>query len=217
MPLALNASVVRALVAAAAWEYEYALTYNQSRGLKANVGFLLSDAATTLATALPVALAPATAATAGSGDVAVPAGQPIRFALFSGHDTGPVGPLLAAFGALQNEWPAYASLVVLEAWAPPPSADSNPLTSTARTPSAHYADSGAFVRVLFQGRVLPVPGCNATEAEGLCPLADFLNFVAAWSPTEAECAPLASSAASAATPSAASRRRLSPRVPRATE
>jgi hypothetical protein len=209
---------VRALVAAAAWEYEYALTYNQSRGLKANVGFLLSDAATTLATALPVALAPATAAPAGSGgDVAVPAGQPVRFALFSGHDTGPVGPLLAAFGALQNEWPAYASLVVLEAWAPPSSADSNFFTSTARTPSAHSADSGAFVRALFQGRVLPVPGCNATEPEGLCPLADFLKFVAAWAPTEAECAPLAPSAASAATPSAASRRRLSTRVPRATE
>lgn len=188
VPSALNASLVKQIIAAATWEYNYALQYDSRRGLKANVGFLLADSVATLETALAT----------GKNDVD---SSSIQFALYSGHDTGPIGPLMSAFGVLQDEWPAYASLIVLEAWAP---------SDVAEKSRAELATSNSFVRVLFQGGVLPVPGCNNATNDGLCPLAEFLAFAADFMPTEAECAVDSAS-------SSARRRRASPRVPRSTE
>lgn len=218
MPSALNASIVQGIVAAATWEYNYALQYDNRRGLKANVGFLFNDSAAALATAIPGTLtAGATANRQNRQAVKQSSVDPIRFALFSGHDTGPLGPMMSAFGVLNEEWPTYASMIVLEAWA----TDATSAATAAAGSSSTQLDSddstsGAYVRVLFQGRVLPVPGCNAT-AEGLCPLADYLNFTAAWYPTEADCSTGSTSSSSSSSDFRSHRGRFPFRVPRATE
>ena len=213
MPSGLNASIAQGIVAAATWEYNYALQYDHGRGLKANVGFLLNDSAAALATAIPEAQTIDAHSHGTSEAVKQRSVDPIRFALFSGHDTGPLGPLLSAFGVLNEEWPAYASMIVLEAWAPDTfSAGSSSSSSSSAQRNGDDPTSGAYVRVLFQGRVLPVPGCNATS-EGLCPLANYLNFTAAWYPTEADC----STGSSFSTVDRRRRGRFPFRVPRATE
>lgn len=206
---------MQGIVAAATWEYKYALQYDNRRGLKANVGFLFNDSAATLATAFPEALVAGATANRQSHRAAKQSSRdPIRFALFSGHDTGPLGPMMSAFGVLNEEWPTYASMIVLEAWAP--DADSAAAAGS-RSTQRHGDDpaNGAYVRVLFQGRVLPVPGCNITE-EGLCPLADYLNFTAAWYPTEADCS-TGSTSSSSSSDARRHRSRFPFRVPRATE
>lgn len=43
---------------------------------------------------------------------------PIKFALYSGHDTV-IAPLLAALGAYDCKWPPYASHIALELWSKP--------------------------------------------------------------------------------------------------
>ena len=80
-------------------------------------------------------------------------------------------------GLSADDWPAYASLLVLEAWAPPESGEG----------AAAAAES--LVRFVFRGKAVGVPGCEeATTAEGLCPLSSFLAWAASLLPTDADCA-----------------------------
>lgn len=123
---------------------------------------------------------------------------PLRFVLFSGHDTGPVGPLLQALGLFPwadptqaDSWPAYASLLALEAWAPPsavgPSSGPSGDADASDADPTDLSGDGAFVRLVFQGSPVALPGCALT-ADGLCPLGTFLDFAAALVPTEEDCA-----------------------------
>ena len=63
-----------------------------------------------------------------------------KFMLFSGHDTS-VGPLLAALGVFDGTWPPYASHVSLELY-------------------VNSSTKAAYVRTLYQGDVVVVPGCS---------------------------------------------------------
>lgn len=81
------------------------------------------------------------------------AGKPVTpFRLYSGHDTGPIIPFLAAYGVWDGQWPTYAAMITLE---------------------LHQRASGAFaVRLTYNGNVLAVPGCGS-DPQGLC---DFPTF-----------------------------------------
>lgn len=74
-----------------------------------------------------------------------------KFLLYSGHDTGPMMPTLAAFGLLKDKWAPYASLISME------------LYESSTTP-ADWA-----VRFVYNGTVMNVPGCS----DAICPWADF--------------------------------------------
>jgi len=98
-PSGLNASLARMAEGAMAWQLGYSMAYNNGSGLRANVGLLLSDVVSTLATALPTAQPAAmpadqpkarSAARPKASTAWATASEPLRFALFSGHDTGPM-------------------------------------------------------------------------------------------------------------------------------
>ncbi|ETV72467.1 hypothetical protein, variant 1 [Aphanomyces astaci] len=79
-----------------------------------------------------------------------------RFALYSGHDDT-VMPLLAALGGSQwlQDWPPYAAYLSFE---------------------LYENNSGShFVRFVYQGQPLTVPGC---QDDKLCPLDVFTNMTA---------------------------------------
>jgi len=83
--------------------------------------------------------------------------------LYAAHDTTIIPLLLALQRGLPAEtqaaaaWPPYASSVALELWAPPKEAP----------------HGGAFVRVLFNGQVLPMACAEEGAVGGACPLAAF--------------------------------------------
>jgi hypothetical protein len=80
--------------------------------------------------------------------------QPFR--LYSGHDTGPIIPFLAAFGVYDGNWPTYAAMITLE---------------------LHQSTSNAdawFVRMTYGGAVLNIPGC--ADSQGLCAWEQFVTI-----------------------------------------
>ena len=109
-----------------------------------------------------------------------------KFVLFSGHDTGPMMPVLGALGifdAFPYVFTPYASLIAIEL-----------LEDT--TTASNAGGSGAlFVRVIYNGKVAKVPwdvcgphGGNELGGEWLCAYDGFAARVAAMVPTPEECA-----------------------------
>lgn len=88
-----------------------------------------------------------------------------RFVLYSGHDLGPMMPLLASFKVWDAIWTPYASLIAWE------------LLRGRR--DGEYA-----LRFIYNGRVLRIPGCNSS----VCALNDFLSVAKNLIPTEEDCA-----------------------------
>ena len=100
-----------------------------------------------------------------------------KFVLVSGHDTGPINPVLGALGVLPSdpyEPPPFAAMIVLELLQ---------AESTGRT---------LYVRVMYNGNVVQVPwkgvcGPVGPGGDWLCDWLGFSKRVAAMVPTEAEC------------------------------
>ena len=68
------------------------------------------------------------------------------FLLYSGHDDGPMEPVLAAFGVWDGTWPRYAAMMTLELFH---------MSSAPATP---------LVRMVYNGQVLHVSaGSNRTS------------------------------------------------------
>lgn len=86
-----------------------------------------------------------------------------KFLLFSGHDTGPILPLLHAFRVTDGTWPPYASSIAIEL----------------------YEDSHGkhVVRMVYNGKALTIPGCGST----LCPWKRFEAIAEKVTPTDEEC------------------------------
>jgi hypothetical protein len=103
------------------------------------------------------------------------------FLLYSGHDTGPMGPVLAALGIGGAEFPRFADLLSLELHCVTEGANNHTAAETASAASA-YA-----VRIVHNGAVVTsrVAGCPAGEE--LCPYAAFHAAAAALVPTPEEC------------------------------
>ncbi|KDO35037.1 hypothetical protein SPRG_01101 [Saprolegnia parasitica CBS 223.65] len=80
-----------------------------------------------------------------------------KFVLYSGHDDT-VMPILAAIGGADwlRDWPPYAAFVAFEVY-------------------TQVATAARFVRIVYQGKPLTLPGCNA---DALCPLSLFLEWTA---------------------------------------
>jgi hypothetical protein len=98
---------------------------------------------------------------------AVKGTSPVKLALYSGHDTGPIMPVLFAFGVEDGQWAPYASTIVFE---------------LLEAPGAHSNEHA--VRMLYNGKALHIPGCGGV----ICPWVSFEAIAAAVVPTELECA-----------------------------
>ena len=92
-----------------------------------------------------------------------------KLALYSGHDTGPILPLLYAFGVADRSWPAYGSMIALELYEDPKR-------------SKEAASHG--VRMIYNGEVKVIPGCGGAP---ICPWESFLRVAEAVVPREGEC------------------------------
>lgn len=103
-----------------------------------------------------------------------------RFVLHSGHDTGPMGPLLGALGVAPSEFPRFGDLVAIELYRTGTAASRAPLA----TGGGHGQHS---VRLVHNGEVVTrrVPGCPS-DAD-LCPFESFRAIAAALTPTPREC------------------------------
>ena len=114
-----------------------------------------------------------------------------KFVLWSGHDTGPMAPVLAALRVGGAEFPRFNDLLAVELHRAPSAA-------ARRTPSGHpsghpsgregrsAAASEYAVRLVHNGQVVTplVPGCPKAE---LCPYIAFHATAAKLVPTPAEC------------------------------
>ena len=128
-----------------------------------------------------------------------------KFVLLSGHDTGPMAPVLAALRIGGAEFPRFADLIAIELHrqAPAPARRQAPTGYTgaasgmeagaasgmeagAASAMEAGAASGLSVRIVHNGQVVTplVPGCPSAE---LCPFADFHAAAAALVPTPREC------------------------------
>lgn len=94
-------------------------------------------------------------------------GDPVKFVLYSGHDTS-VAPLLGALGAKgrQMGWPPYASNVVMELW-------------------RKQGEDDLFVRVFYNGEILQTEWCDMRA----CQLEKFKERIGEFIPVNplAEC------------------------------
>ena len=102
-----------------------------------------------------------------------------RLSVYSGHDASIIA-LLAAMGAFEGEWPPVASTVVVETWRGGGGGRGGARWSTRSYPAevrAGRPEADAMVRVVFNGRVIDLPGCAEQEPlhrGGLCPLEAFV-------------------------------------------
>lgn len=83
----------------------------------------------------------------------------LKLIVFSGHDTS-IAPLLAAFDVLGDEWPPFASNIILE------------LFEEKQSPNKHH------VRLIFNGNYMKMPACKSTidGRPELCPINEFLEM-----------------------------------------
>ena len=88
---------------------------------------------------------------------------------FSGHDTGPMMPLLAAFNVWDGIWTPYASLISWELYSK---------NNTRKLSTQDYV-----IRFVYNGQVMQVPGCS----DELCNLDEFLSVAESLVPTASEC------------------------------
>lgn len=137
LPTGFNNTLVDGVFDFASELYVLLNTYNSSAFAKAGMASLVSDSVNAMKKMM-------------AGGAAQP------FLLFSGHDTGPIIPLLAAFGVWDGLWPTYASMITLE------------LHQMTASPS-QYA-----VRFTYAGNTLMLPGCS--DSQGLCAWPKFLTI-----------------------------------------
>ena len=102
----------------------------------------------------------------------------VKMAIWSGHDTGPMSPVIGALGVGGSEFPRFNDLLAIELYSS---------TSTTSTSSA-----GAMVRVVHNGEVVTdlVPGCSDSVDsvhDGLCSWVHFHQTVMNMVPTPSEC------------------------------
>lgn len=143
----------------------------------------------------------------GKGKETAPAStatEGLSMRLVSAHDTTLI-PLLAALSNNDGVWPKYASYIAFELWRPPSGS-----TSPHVTEDVDEEEEEPLVRVVFNGRVLLVPGCTPAACHssikgaaggdgggaeaGMYRLSDFRQALSAVLPVdlEAECRPRAS-------------------------
>ena len=109
-----------------------------------------------------------------------------RLSVYSGHDSTIIA-LLAVLGAFQGEWPPVASTVVVETWRV--GGSGRPHWSSRAL--GRVGEGGEMVRVLFNGEVLPLPGCagqDPTHRGGLCALDKFVAMADERDPRDYEAA-----------------------------
>jgi hypothetical protein len=99
-----------------------------------------------------------------------------KFVLYSGHDTGPMMPLLGAFGVFASDpfvFTPYASLISFEL-------------------VENTSSKLLFVRMVYNGNVMRIPwkGCGPVGGKDnwMCPWDGFISGAAALVPTTEECA-----------------------------
>ncbi|GAA5925727.1 uncharacterized protein JCM15063_005100 [Sporobolomyces koalae] len=114
-----------------------------------------------------------------SAKIDSPATANLKVAINSCHDTS-VGGILNALGAFDYRWPPFTSHLGIELY----KASQNSSNSTSSVPSSEMtAKSNHFVRVLFNGRTLSIPGCkqpgNHLEGTngGICTWTAFENVL----------------------------------------
>ena len=107
-----------------------------------------------------------------------------RFVLLSGHDSGPMAPVLAALRIGGREFPRFGDLIAIELHR-----RHGPVEEGGAVPRA--GDDGraagqTMVRVVHNGEVVTrhIPGCPDTA---LCPFDTFYAAATALVPTPAEC------------------------------
>ena len=108
-----------------------------------------------------------------------------KLSVYSGHDSTIIA-LLAVLGAFQGEWPPVASTVVVETWRVGGSG-----RRTGRAGRWEGRRGGEMVGVLFNGEVLPLPGCagqDPTHRGGLCALDKFVAMADERDPRDYEAA-----------------------------
>ncbi len=118
---------------------------------------------------------------AARGDVDSP-----RFVLLSGHDTGPMAPLIAALRLGGTEWPRFADLLSIELHRYPAETPESVETAARAERRQGAAGTGYAVRVVHNGKVVTghVPGCPAAD---LCPFDVFHAAAASIVPTPEDC------------------------------
>merc|ERR1712196_118064 len=94
--------------------------------------------------------------------------SPIKLALYSGHDTGPILPLLHAFKVADGKWPPYASTIVLEVY----------------TPKAGSGKKEHVVRMIYNGKALTIPACS----KEMCPWETFAAVMEEVAASPEDCA-----------------------------
>ena len=112
--------------------------------------------------------------------------SPTKLSVYSGHDSTIIA-LLAVLGAFQGEWPPVASTVVVETWRV--GGSGRPHWSSRAL--GRVGEGGEMVRVLFNGEVLPLPGCagqDPTHRGGLCALDEFVAMADERDPRDYEAA-----------------------------
>lgn len=112
--------------------------------------------------------------------------SPTKLSVYSGHDSTIIA-LLAVLGAFQGEWPPVASTVVVETWR----VGSFGRAHWSSRALGRVGEGGEMVRVLFNGEVLPLPGCagqDPTHRGGLCALDEFVAMADERDPRDYEAA-----------------------------
>lgn len=185
VPAKLTEPLVQGVADVSAWQWEFYLNYNNNQGLRTHVGFIAKEMLQALKTIFPsitVPVVPANNPISLHDIISTPSlrtsantesnADPLRFVLFSGHDVGPMYPILVGLEAYDDNWPAYASMFNIEFW----SNESNPSSI-----------NGAYVRMIFKGVATSPSFCSFPIGNNLCPLSDFLAHLASLIPTEADC------------------------------
>jgi hypothetical protein len=86
--------------------------------------------------------------------------------VLSGHDVGPMIPLLSAFGFIEH-WPPYASYISLEMYK--------------KVDCDEY-----FIRPIYNGEVFKISGIEP-DSDGLYTFSQFQSVIQPMLPTEADC------------------------------
>jgi len=89
------------------------------------------------------------------------------FVLYSGHDTGPLMPMLAALDIGDGLWSRFAALLAIELYEQAPT------------------DSGTAIRIVYNGEVQHISGCS--DSAGLCDWKAFRSIAMALVPSTTEC------------------------------
>jgi hypothetical protein len=146
LPAGLTADLMNAVETEISWQYNYLMEYKTYARLGA--GPLLGEVAAALQARL-------------NGDEGA-----YKFLLYSGHDTGPIMPVLAALGVYDGIWAPYASLISFEVW-------------------QHDSTGDVSVRVVYNGDEMRLPACGGAV---MCPVDKFVTLLQSLVPAAAECA-----------------------------